>query len=547
MLDDATNSLPEDSVVDFNSVLDRLRSFDKYLGQSSQDLDDILIADHHDKSFLDLNESCFISANKFSTISRPVVKHDGILEKILETSHTPPTRSHTKSTIRKPTPSSSLVRNASRLKTKSEFLPTISSSTNDWTCADEDEQSQPNGTTLLKLVQDDEQQHDNANRRRHRSRISSKESQCSTKPIKKVNSTNNINRQPVDESSEECRMKGEDESLKRPNGPVPSASKSHEHSDNSTNCEHVSVNLHNSETTLTKSRSKASKRNTRQDLYRSTTRRQDSSRQVTKNAKPSLLSTQSDHVLTAGERRRALLETRRASSRTMTQDGESISPLAVGRKKPTNASTSPRAQMKKSFSDRQLQDSQHSEAIASIQDEASQCRRSPRRGRKQLHRHASSPKRSSSCGRRTRVTASGHHSRERDPNTGGRSTQGKDRIRSSSRDGRPSSLRRIGSLTHTETGKRKEKDSLKRMESVHSFFGNNGGPGIVTTPVMPIKRVVSAVEVRSQVSASANQEPPSNETVNHLLLDLRRNTGRNMMQKFKPSRNLQAGIMDDVL
>lgn len=529
---DGDNTLPEDSVPDLRGVVDRLKSFDKFLGHSSsKDLDDILIADHN-QSLLDLNESSVFVINK-STVPRQPVKYDGILEKILEKPALPINIAN--STTKEASSSTSRSRGSH----------------------DAQKQKDSRNKALFEIGEDHEEDKQRPRDVRERHSGSRDNKVAGSRKSRSPHASLRSQKKPKDKSKDDqgitnaLRTGKESENLPKVASSPSLNDVQQQHQRRRDKADSLSLSLH-------------SKRHSRQGLYSSIGRRSDhGERRMTTKAKyQDLLSTRSEHVATSSSKAKPGVEMKRSSSgRTLSStsnqeeeenQGQSHSPSCPRpRFSQSSRNVCPPIEMNLSSKDGQ-------------DEKKSLSQRSPRASRKpssQIIRSRSTPRLSPQSRRSKKPSSSTNLVRDRESRPHGRRSTSSgfvdEQIATSSGNLRRSSsrrrLRKSGSLAECDEKSRNE--SLKRMDSLQSFFGSRGGSGIITTtPASQVKRLASSGDLRSPIPS----QPPTTDgdmtnpsitqrTMNHLMLDLRRQTGRNLIQKFKSTRNLQAGVMDDIL
>ncbi len=559
------STLPEESSPNLDGqFVDRLRSFDKFLGLFSTDLEDLLVEDN-DKSLLDLNESCLVTVNT-SLMGVPSVpqKHDGILEQILER---PAPKS--KSPRRSTSPMPETGRGRSRLPAILKLLPGISGNMTE-SIPDQVPQLEDSDGALFGIGEEKVQYHHKEGQSGSQ-KVDSKNTPSNKSPIRrkrhpKTEEHSATSTTKKGQSSTKAVLTSDKESrrmLKGSLSPKPRRVTSKGCDENQ-----LSVSMH-SERSTNRGMKGGSKRYTRQDLYGATARRPDTVRRATSHPNQ-LWTSQSEHIPTSGDRNtNALLGARCASTNKLLHEGDSPcrSKSCDKHKKSQHRSAGSKRQMKRSSSDCRISESHKleiqfrtgNEDEPTRDDLKNQTCISPcgSRPRQHLSRVSARGSPSSYSHRRLRTSSNtrGTIMQEEELVVAGRHSpsmrRNDDHAPPSSRDSCPlSTRRRVKSLTPADTFKRIEKEEVKRMESVNSFFGNNGGSGIMISPGLPLKRQINAEEFLTSIPSAPrldNKETLSNPTVvSSLLLDLRRQTGQHMMQKFKPSRNLKAGIMDDI-
>lgn len=320
------------------------------------------------------------------------------------------------------------------------------------------------------------------------------------------------------------------------------------------------------------------RRHSRQDLYGSASRSSQVQGMVraTRGRSPSELS-QSEHIPSSDERCKQGRGTvkRMASTRNgpRQEDGHSIGAEDEDRDKDAGSAQIGRSQLySRERPERKRASSagrRRSTPRSSTGDLSRYYRDGSSEGNTAIMKNDREQKRASSTGRRRSTRAStGDLSRYKDRSTEGNTTtitmknadfriaSSSDRRQRSSRHQETSTMvsattssRRRRSRTplglHADDSKDSRRVATEIRESVQSFFGSTGGSGIVggdnkrnrDAPVLSARQG-SSVDVIS---------PRSNIGRGGTKLDIRRETGQRMMQKFKPTRNLNAGVLDDLL
>lgn len=319
----------------------------------------------------------------------------------------------------------------------------------------------------------------------------------------------------------------------------------------------LSRSLHNEGCT---SRNAASnKLHSRHGLYKSMGRRSehgDRPRTTVKSKLQDPLTSRSAHVPMSRSKLRMALE-RKSSSSTLTESSELNDGEEDGRGKSRSPSC-PRPLPVRRSQTTSSRGEENSSSRGGHDEKKNQSHRSPRKPSSEILRSRSTP-RTSPPSRRTKKPSSSTHlvdDAERPLNRRSMSSEDiVDQTSASTRDLRKStSRRRLKSRgSQGDLSEQSRKDSLKRLEGLQSFFGTRGGSGIIT-PAAPVKRLTSSGELSSN-SSHHHSTPLSKETkpaitektMKHLMLDLRRETSRNLIQKFKSTRDLRGGIMDDTL
>jgi hypothetical protein len=553
------NTIMEDSA-DYDNISSRLRSFDKYLGLDSKDLDELFIACENDskdhQSFLVLHDSNvnYLVPKKKADIlpeQEQVQMYDGVLERTLQIiqSSVPDYYSKSSTMRHNKKSSKSPLRSSARNKDSS-LLNRDQEQDEEGRCISPPQEE--NCTTKL----DAKKQQEDVSKKRRTARTTNK----STSTGSRRTSGSTRSRSPPPPSSESSPESQEQENHKGGVANKRDSGVGNRRRTRSSRGDSLSLSLHS----LYGSAPRAS----RESLLQATSRGRSPSELGQSEHTPSSNASwkQERHTPSSNASwKQERPTTTRTSERQTSMNGRGVA-----------SKTSPRHQGRKL-----------SRMIGQNEEESTRGTGSDRR-RRSLSRSGSTPKlleqdkleRRPSCRRLSRTpSASGlvcDGASEEEENTENKDNEirgtGPSRRRSS-RTRKASmvhstsagALRRMRSRTPSSSGGQEDADDgnekspaskqaeiLKKRESFQSFFGaRGGGPGLVGGSNKGNRDASRASMGKGKYVSSANATfaPPStSDRLDEILSGrgIRRETGQRMMQKFKPTRNMSAGILDDV-